>query len=250
MSIPESLLQEENEEEEVEIKLKDLQEESSKGKVHGSLFLKYLLSGGNFLFVTIVLVLYLLAQAAASGVDYFVKIWVNIEEVRNITMINGTVIDNTPNLLPMDTSLYIYGGLIVSLFVFAFTRSMLFYKLAMLSSQKLHDILFSCVVNASMRFFDTNPSGRILNRFSKDMGAIDELLPKAVLDAGQIILMMAGSLVLVTIVNPYFLIIVGVTGIFFWMLRIIFLRSSKNIKRLEGMSKYQNFEKSIPNLIF
>lgn len=37
-----------------------------------------------------------------------------------------------------------------------------------------------------MRFFDTNPSGRILNRFSKDMGAIDEVLPRGMMDAIQV----------------------------------------------------------------
>ncbi|RZB39027.1 multidrug resistance-associated protein [Asbolus verrucosus] len=236
LSIPESILQEENEE--VEIKLKDLQEESSKGKVHGSLFFKYLLAGGNFIFVSVVLILYLVAQALASGVDFFVSFWVNIEEARNITNItNDDVIINTTPEWSAELCLYIYGGLIISLFVIALSRSMLFYKLAMLSSQKLHDTLFHCVINAFMRFFDTNPSGRILNRFSKDIGAIDELLPKAVLDAGQIILNMAGALVLVTIVNPYFLIIVAIAGVFFMMLRVVFLRSSKNIKRLEGMMR-------------
>lgn len=48
---------------------------------------------------------------------------------------------------------------------------------------------------------------------------------------------MAGSLVLVAVVNPQFLILVGITGIFFLLLRHVFLRSSKNIKRLEGISK-------------
>lgn len=38
-----------------------------------------------------------------------------------------------------------------------------------------------------MRFFNTNTSGRILNRFSKDMGAIDEFLPNAMIDCTQVI---------------------------------------------------------------
>lgn len=38
-----------------------------------------------------------------------------------------------------------------------------------------------------MRFFDTNPSGRILNRFSKDIGAIDELVTMCVLDTFHMI---------------------------------------------------------------
>lgn len=32
--------------------------------------------------------------------------------------------------------------------------------------------MFNGVVSAKMRFFDTNPSGRILNRFSKDIGQV------------------------------------------------------------------------------
>lgn len=37
-----------------------------------------------------------------------------------------------------------------------------------------------------MSFFHSNPSGRVLNRFSKDMGSVDELLPQAMLDCVQV----------------------------------------------------------------
>ncbi|KAJ8979911.1 hypothetical protein NQ317_005347 [Molorchus minor] len=234
LSIPECLLDDvSDEEEEEEIKIKDMQEISSKGKVRGSMFWRYFLAGGNICFVAIVLLLYALAQAMASGVDFFVSFWVNIEEFRDVN-----VTDTKPVLeWSTETCLYIYGGGIVGLFVAAFSRSMLFYKLAMLSSQKLHDNMFKGVIGATMRFFDTNPSGRILNRFSKDIGSVDELLPKGILDAGQILLAMVGSLILVAVVNPIFLILVAITGVFFLLLRHVFLKSSKNIKRLEGIMR-------------
>ncbi|XP_018561045.1 multidrug resistance-associated protein 4 [Anoplophora glabripennis] len=242
LSLPDSILLEENVEEEPdeEIKIKDMQEVSSKGKVHGSLIWKYFLAGGNVCFVSIVLVLYVLAQLLASTVDYFVSFWVNIEEFRNVSLPkNGTdEITIAPSIVwSTETCVYIYGGLIVALFVTALLRSVLFYKLAMISSQNLHNMMFRSVIGTTMRFFDTNPSGRILNRFSKDMGAVDEALPKAILDAGQILLLMAGSLILVAVVNPQFLILVGITGIFFLLLRHVFLRCSKNIKRLEGIMR-------------
>lgn len=88
-----------------------------------------------------------------------------------------------------------------------------------------------------MRFFDTNPSGRILNRFSKDMGAVDEFLPKAFLDSAQVILNMGGAIIVTAIVNPIFLIPLIVMSIIFVFIRKIYLKTSKNIKRLEGICK-------------
>lgn len=38
------------------------------------------------------------------------------------------------------------------------------------------------MIKATMKFFNNNPSGRILNRFSKDLGAIDEYLPSVIGD--------------------------------------------------------------------
>lgn len=96
-----------------------------------------------------------------------------------------------------------------------------------------------------MRFFNTNPSGRILNRFSKDMGAIDELLPKAMLDAGQIILSMFGAIVVACVINPMFLVPLCVIAIVFFFIRRIYLKTSKNVKRLEGMSEYANERKGL-----
>ncbi|XP_052125650.1 ATP-binding cassette sub-family C member 4 [Frankliniella occidentalis] len=86
-------------------------------------------------------------------------------------------------------------------------------------------------------FLISFPAGRILNRFSKDLGSIDELLPKALLDATQFILAFFGYIVVSVSVDWIFIIPVIVLLVIFWMARVVYLMSAKNIKRLEGMTR-------------
>lgn len=50
-------------------------EESSEGKVKGSIAIKYFRAGGNWFFVSLILILFVLAQLLASAVDYWVAVW-------------------------------------------------------------------------------------------------------------------------------------------------------------------------------
>lgn len=103
-----------------------------------------------------------------------------------------------------------------------------------------------------MRFFYTNTSGRILNRFSKDMGSIDELLTAAMIDCLQIGLTLLGIIIVVAVVSTWLLIPTVAVAIIFWFLRIFYIRTSRNIKRLEGVSKYtkkNNFKRNYSHII-
>lgn len=96
--------------------------------------------------------------------------------------------------------------------------------------------MFKGIISTSLRFFDTNPSGRILNLFSRDLGTLDEYLPKSLLDATQSILVMTGSVLLTVAVKPYFVIPIFFIGIVFVYVRKVYLNSSKDVKRMEGIS--------------
>ena len=40
-------------------------------------------------------------------------------------------------------------------------------------AKRLHDAMLHSILRAPMIFFNTNPTGRIINRFAKDLGDID-----------------------------------------------------------------------------
>ena len=96
-------------------------------------------------------------------------------------------------------NLGVYGGLVAGLCVVSIIRTISLFVLCMRSSVALHDNMFKSITRAPCRFFDINPvgespfkkaqsmknvlsAGRILNRFSKDIGSMDEQLPPAAFD--------------------------------------------------------------------
>ncbi|CAH1098768.1 unnamed protein product [Psylliodes chrysocephalus] len=163
----------------------------------------------------------------------------------NITMdyllnstINSTIfLKSIYEIKPRDYYIWMYTILIGSSIILLTIRSFLFYHVCMTASKVLHSQIFNNVLQAPMRFFDTNPSGRILNRFSKDMGAIDEILPRAQFDSLQIFLVMFGILTMAFIVTPMMMVPTIVLGIIFYWFRVVYLKCAQAIKRLEGTSR-------------
>lgn len=79
--------------------------------------------------------------------------------------------------------------------------------------------------------------GRILNRFSKDIGAVDEILPRTMIESIQIFAVMSGILIQVIIINWWTIIPVLIMGFLYWKIRNIYMATAQNLKRLEGISK-------------
>lgn len=61
-------------------------------------------------------------------------------------------------------------------------RTFAFFSMCLRASINLHDHIFRGISRATMFFYNNNPSGRILNRFAKDISSIDTLIPPALMD--------------------------------------------------------------------
>lgn len=79
-----------------------------------------------------------------------------------------------------------YSVLIVLVIILTIGRSLAFFRFCNKASVRLHNNMFYKIVYATMRFFNFNTSGRILNRFSKDMNQVDEVLPLTLSDTIQV----------------------------------------------------------------
>lgn len=137
--------------------------------------------------------------------------------------------------------IYIFTIITVATVVVTLGRSFYFFNFAMRASKSLHNKMYNGLSRASMYFFHTNPSGRILNRFSKDLGLTDEILPSVAIDVLQIFLSLFGILIVIAIVNVYLFIPMIAIFIIFYYMRAFYLKSSRNLKRIEAISEYNLF---------
>ena len=87
-------------------------------------------------------------------------------------MSTNTLLENITQQKSWDI-LTIVIGLGIAVILLSFARSVVFLKQGLCASKQLHNAMTAAVLRAKIEFFDTNPSGRILNRFSADIGSND-----------------------------------------------------------------------------
>ncbi|KAF8310670.1 ATP-binding cassette transporter [Clavulina sp. PMI_390] len=99
---------------------------------------------------------------------------------------------------------------IYSLYVLAasvlFTANQLIWIGAMVrSARSIHERLARAILSTTFRFLDKTPVGRIVQRFTKDIGSIDTGLPRKIFNVIQLTLHIAQRLVVIICFAPAFL---------------------------------------------
>ncbi|XP_063913187.1 ATP-binding cassette sub-family C member 4-like isoform X2 [Zophobas morio] len=214
-------------------------EEKQAGEVTAEVYKQYFKFGGGFFKLILVFSLFVAAQLFISYTDKLVSNWVNLEErIANQSLANSTnsTIDDDLNQ-ERRYIFYMYSFMTVATTVTTFGRAVALLFFARTASLYLHKHMITTIVNASMQFFDTNFIGNILNRFSKDLITIDEYIPFAIYHVFRIFLILVGIITLIATVNPLFLIPTVIFLLILLVLRRFCLRTSRNLKRLEALTR-------------
>ena len=128
-------------------------------------------------------------------------------------------------------------GLMGALIFFSLIRTRLTYYFCLKASQRLHDTAIEAVLRATVEFFDVNPLGRILNRFSADVGIADDQLPLTLVDFLVGFFIAIGSVATAIVSLPMTLLALPPLLFYFIRLRKIFVTTTRELKRLEGLAR-------------
>ncbi|XP_022091453.1 multidrug resistance-associated protein 1-like isoform X2 [Acanthaster planci] len=199
-------------------------------------FLLYIRSLGNLLFLLIFL-LFALFNADAVFINVWLSRWSSQEPV------NGT----SPEEI-RDRYLGIYGMLVFLQGILLLFASLLLAAGVLRASRSLYRRLLTNILRAPMMFFDTTPTGRILNRFSKDTYSIDENIPFAVASFLRMFMLVVATFIVITWSTPLFGIVILPVIIAFALLQRFYIATSRQLNRIVSVARspiYAHFSESI-----
>ncbi|KAG5313939.1 MRP4 protein, partial [Acromyrmex insinuator] len=223
------------------------------GRVAGRVYKEYLHNSGNNFTLFVLLMIFIISQVATTG-NYWLSYWTTLEDVNieNIsicqticehTMIVANMYNdsflgsiftlNPDGLLSTVDAIYVYTFCIIACIATTLFRNFLYMKVFINSSSNLH-IMFLKLLQARMSFFHNNLSGEILNRFSKDMGIMNEWLPKLMLKAIQGFCVVCGIMIMEGIINQWMLTLIVILVILFFFATKFYIKIGQN---LEGVMK-------------
>eukprot|EP00051_Salpingoeca_urceolata_P018547 m.260888 g.260888 ORF g.260888 m.260888 type:complete len:1419 (-) comp19220_c0_seq3:108-4364(-) len=209
-------------------------ESREKGAVTWRTYVKWMRAGGTFFGWLLVFLLFITATLSKTFSEWWLSWWMEQGDGEDhVGDERGSISDHP------DRQLYtlIYGMSAVLLIVVQIIRAVCYNRRVLKASSHLFERLFDTVVKAPMSFFDQTPTGRIINRFSKDLDDIDVQLPNVIEQLLQNILQIVASLILVATVLPWFLIACVPILCAYVVLVKYFRPTQRELKRLDNVSR-------------
>ena len=114
----------------------------------------------------------------------------------------------------MHLSLSIFPALFVLLYALVCAVSMV------TASRVLHNAMLANIMRSPMEFFDTTPIGRILNRTSRDVETVDNILPQLIRSFMGTFFSVISTIIVISYTTPMFLIIIIPLGIVYFLIQV------------------------------
>ncbi|KAJ3151156.1 hypothetical protein HDU86_006146 [Geranomyces michiganensis] len=196
-------------------------EEKASGSVGLGVWLAYMNAAGGKIFLFWLLFLITIVQVSRVGTDFWLVEWTNY---KISSLDNGKYVAIYWAWGVFQTGMIYVFGLF---FAFAGTRA----------ARVLHGASLSRVMEAPVRFFDSNPLGRIINRFSKDTDTVDTTLADSFRMFINTFASAVSTFVLIIYATPIFLApLVPILAIYY-VFQKVYRGTSRELKRLDSTTR-------------
>ncbi|MGH0129636.1 UNVERIFIED_CONTAM: hypothetical protein FKN15_048341 [Acipenser sinensis] len=204
------------------------------GRVKLAIYMEYFKTIGLALILPIIF-LYVFQQAASLSYNYWLSMWADDP------VVNGTQLDT-------DFKLGVYGALGFAQGIAIFGTTVAISVGGIIASHHLHQDLLHNMLRSPMSFFERTPSGNLLNRFSKEVDAIDCMIPDGLKMMLGYLFKLLEICIIVLLATPITAVIILPLGLFYGFIQSFYVATSCQLRRLESVSRspiYTHFNETV-----
>ncbi|CAH1713412.1 unnamed protein product [Aphis gossypii] len=213
-------------------------EKAETGSVKWEVYVHYLKSIGPFLCISTI-VLSIIFQGFSISSNIWLSVWSNDDTSH---------VHGKENISKRNLYLSVYGLLGFGQVVSTVTAAIALSLGTVVAAEKLYQLINTRIFKNPLSLFDTTPIGRILNRVSKDIDTIDNVLPFILRSTIQTVFSVTGTLVVISYSTPVFTAVIIPIGIIYYFIQRFYVATSRQLKRLESVSRspiYSHFSETV-----
>ncbi|KAF9935900.1 hypothetical protein BGZ67_002885 [Mortierella alpina] len=143
----------------------------------------------------------------------------------------------TPDKHSTDYYLFIYAMISICASLAHIVQTMIVLFGSLRAARLLYKKLLMAVVRAPLRFFDTTPVGRIMNRFSKDFETVDGSIANNCAQLLSLIMSVSSIIIVLAYITPLFVVVAALISVAYLAVGRKYISSSRELKRLHSVSR-------------
>ncbi|ODV87244.1 hypothetical protein CANARDRAFT_194758 [[Candida] arabinofermentans NRRL YB-2248] len=258
------------------------EETKSDGSVKAEVYIAYFKYFGSRTLWFMIIMSFFATQAVNVFQSYWLRVWSMAEERRNSADFLVTMVDAASSMTLMDfsvvrsfnsvnwnkpifqtrfsinadgssvestiyyISVYAFIGVLYALAGSA--RIILTFFGGLQVSRTMFKELLDRVLRSNLRFFDSTPVGRIMNRFSKDVEGVDQELAPSAEGFAVTVVSCAATIIVICSITPAFLVFGIIIALLYAIVGALYINLSRELKRFDSITRspiHQHFTETL-----
>ncbi|ELT92553.1 hypothetical protein CAPTEDRAFT_186918, partial [Capitella teleta] len=197
------------------------EELTATGKISWSV-LKNFMRAARYPMVSLTMIFYGLNVASLVNSSIWLSKWSDVVPLQNTTFWdqNGYYMS-------------VYGSILIGQVLSSLLGSVCIVHGCLKVSRLFHDAILDRLLRAPVSFFDSTPLGRILNRVSRDLDAIDFNTPLHLRNWFFQVVPLITTMILISYVAPFFLVAITPIGALFHLIQKLYANIIRQLTRIE-----------------